>query len=192
MQDEQRINDEGLEGGERELRDALASLRPTRPGIDIAGIAIAGARAAERRRVAFWRAAAGALAACLGLVLWLHRPGPPVERVVVVKVPTASPAVSNPTMVSVATHDTSAPLSFFSSPSRIDEAEASDDAYLATRQRVLRRGLSGLLPPLALVKNMDRSAISPEPSPTAGPLLQTDSRGPIPRLLKLMEKGAQL
>jgi hypothetical protein len=192
MQDEQRINDEGLEEGERELRDALASLRPARPGIDVTGIAVAAARSAERRRVAFWRSAAGAMAACLAMVLWLHRPQPNVERIVRVGVPTPSPASGDPAAVSVAAHDTQAPPTFPASPSRMTEAEASDDSYLATRERVLRRGLSGLLPPLALVKNVDRAVVSPEPSPTAGPLLQTDSRGPIPRLLKLMEKGAQL
>jgi hypothetical protein len=81
----------------------------------------------------------------------------------------------------------------FLAPARINDAEASEDSYLATRQRVLRRGLSGLISPLSLVKDAGRVTTSaPELTPLAGPTLQTGTAGPIPRLLKLFEKGAQL
>jgi hypothetical protein len=151
MQDQRRINDEDLDGGERELRDALASLRPARPAIDVTAIAVAAARAAERRRLWFWRMATGALAACLALVLLLHRAERPVDRLVI---GTGNPA-PHPTDI------------------------------------VLRRGLSGLIPPLSLVKDAGRVTTSaPELTPLAGPTLQTGTAGPIPRLLKLIEKGA--
>ncbi|MDB5293881.1 MAG: hypothetical protein JWL69_5122 [Phycisphaerales bacterium] len=191
MQDQRRINDEDLDGGERELRDALASLRPARPAIDVTAIAVAAARAAERRRLWFWRMATGALAACLALVLLLHRAERPVDRLVI---GTGNPA-PHPTDIApiLAARHENVPLAAdpFSTPARINEAEASEDSYLATRQRVLRRGLSGLIPPLSLVKDAGRVTTSaPELTPLAGPTLQTGTAGPIPRLLKLIEKGA--
>jgi hypothetical protein len=191
MQDQRRINDEGLDGGERELQDALASLRPARPAIDVTVIAVAAARAAERRRLWFWRMATGALAACLAMVLLLHRSDRPAEHIATgVQYPAPHPTDIAPTLA--ARHDN---VLFaadpFSTPARINEAEASEDSYLATRQRVLRRGLSGLISPLSLVKDAGRvTASAPEPTPLAGPTLQTGAAGPIPRLLKLIEKGA--
>jgi hypothetical protein len=193
MQDEKRINDEGLGGGERELRDALASLSPARPRIDVTAIAVAAALAAERRRLWFWRAAAGALAACLAIVLLLHRVERPADRAVT-RVNIPAPAPGNVAVLPAAPDgDISLAADPFSTPTRINEAEASEDSYLATRQRVLRRGLGGLLSPLALVKDAGRVATAPpEPSPVAGPTMEPGPSGPIPRLLQFIEKGAKL
>jgi hypothetical protein len=175
-----------LNADERQIEELLGGLRSTKPRFTIQSVRASAAMQRQRRQVWWWRGVSTALAASLAIALWPHRTIQPaaVERIVYVqadKSPLLQPNAA-PTFYAVS-HD---------SPD-LD----SSDAYLAVRQRVIGRGMPGLISPEAL---MQRAA---HPSKINAPMQKTlpamepsigreQQSGPIPLLLRMMERETKL
>jgi hypothetical protein len=126
-----------------DLAKALQSLVPEAPRLDRDRLMFRAGQAQVRRW--HWPALAlvtSTVAACLGLVLLLKAPPPPVERIVYVKV--VEPAVS-PSPPAVPTPPQ--PAVDMDAPSNRDDGRPIRLAYHRLQQLVLRVGLDSL-PPL--------------------------------------------
>ena len=115
------------------MEQALGTLRPAAPGFDLRIIQALAAARREKRRAQWWRGAAAALAAGLAVVRWVRRPVAPVERMA--QVPVQQPTRN----IAPSMH---APRAWEPETDPLPDG----DTYLVVRQRVLRRGLSGLTP----------------------------------------------
>jgi hypothetical protein len=121
-----------LNPGDRELEEALASLRPRDPHMNRDALLFHAGQASERRKRRRWQAVAGALALLLGVSLGL-RPQPG-EVVRVVRVQEPRPAPQRPFDDSLARATLIGPAA----------PALPQPAYLVLRQAVLRRGLDAL------------------------------------------------
>ncbi len=116
-------NEEELTPADRELEEALGSLRPQRPAIDRDALMFRAGRVSAGRRGIFWQAASVALAACLAVSL---ARGPEVREVErIVRVPVAWVGTSSTTLA------------------QLPDAPA-DGGYIRIRDIVLREGLDAL------------------------------------------------
>lgn len=157
MQDERPLNAE-----ERELAEAMAGLRPTRPGLTRDGILLETYRRAGRRQAWLWRGVAAALAAGLVLSIVLRPPPKTVEKVVYVPTVPASDA---------------APVASATSPPRTYEpAPPTSEHYLALRHDVLAWGMSGL--------PRTTTPRPTAPTPAAAPMVAPGEPGTLYDLLK--------
>jgi len=183
-----RLEDLALDEQDRQIEQSLVAFRPSASRFTAASIRTRAALKDQQRQVWWWRGISAALAASLAVVLWPHSHHPtttlPSERVVYVAVP-------NPP-------SSSAQMTLASYPGGREITRFSDgNEYLAVRQRVIGRGMSGLISPEALMQRATNpSRIAPvvqKPLPRIERAIDAHSAGgPIPLLLQMMSPKEEL
>ena len=118
-----------IDGAERELAEALGSLRPAETRIDRDALLFQAGQHSQKWRLRIWRGAAVGLAAMLALALLRNVP-PPSTRPGIVEMPPGQPQVSE-TLVG-------------GSPAQAEIFRLTDAPYLAQRDAVLRSGVDAL------------------------------------------------
>jgi hypothetical protein len=170
-----------LNDGERDFEQAMTRLTPTVPGFDEVQIWMTALARRQQRQLAFWRIAAGGLAACLVAALW---PAPAPPKFLPVRVVRSPPAESNPNR-----DLTAMPVAAAAAPSFDWRAGDDNDSYFRMRQRVMLGGLSALnVEP----RQTEAVARAPAPLPRVDPVVTPSFEGPIGRFFSVLQKGAKL
>jgi hypothetical protein len=148
----QENQNQPLDGAEREVEAALASLRPARPGIDRDELMFTAGYRSARFKLWLWRSAAGSLAAMLLLSIFI-RP----------QLPASPSSPSGGQLVRQAEPASQPPLPMERIDNRVleilwalgnqpDQSPRSQN-YLSIRQAVLKSGLSALPAPAGYRSN---------------------------------------